>query len=684
MGTIGKQTKNKKGLRLWALITTLIMLLGQYSALAANNDKILSADQTLRILLRRLYITDRVDVTLHGQYALHSGAGVMVLKEGSKVVVLKQNNQLYVYLDQLHFNGGDQVAFKRYGLKEGENGLRLFEGANLYEGDLLLTNKEQGIEPVLHIHVEDYLLGVVPYEMSDSFPLEALKAQAISARTYAMGRAGNSGSYDLVDTTNDQVYKGKNEDHVKAAQAIRETAGVIGAYKGNFADCYYTASNGGQTELASHIWGGKDPGYIIMQDDPYDLKNPQSPVRNHTIYKNPSEERPASNELRQVLAQAMESTLTQKGYSPKWENLRIDEVTGVKLESPKYKEPSRLYTQLTLTFSYSGKTIVGTTAPQQGKNEEGLRSTSFNMAHRLRDGEKKGGTNSEPLVYRLNGGVQPTPTPFFAGPPIVGEQGNEIDFFETAPPQNNQEGLTQPNSTPQPDGNVQPDNNFQPQATAPAIQNEIPLPTATPDPYIYSDFIKESTPVTLTLSLFPDVDRALGLSINQGGNELIILAETGDAFVLSARRFGHGVGLSQRGAQQMGEEGKTYEEILGFYYPTMELVTLPQTDRKTQAVDPVMIATPGPRVTPTPRPTLMPLTQGLGEGEKLGEVDNIEESSYLNLRAEPNMSSKVLLPLYKGQQLIILPTATEAGWYHVKTDVVQGYVSAEFIKVNPQ
>lgn len=72
----------------------------------------------------------------------------------------------------------------------------------------MLTVENGTLVPILTLSVEDYLLGVVPYEMSDSFPLEALKAQAVCARTYALSHLNASRAYDVVDTTNDQVFKG--------------------------------------------------------------------------------------------------------------------------------------------------------------------------------------------------------------------------------------------------------------------------------------------------------------------------------------------------------------------------------------------------------------------------------------------------------------------------------------------
>lgn len=65
----------------------------------------------------------------------------------------------------------------------------------------------------------------------------------------------------------------------------------------------------------------------------------------------------------------------------------------------------------------------------------------------------------------------------------------------------------------------------------------------------------------------------MGLSINISQNELITVSDIGSAFMIESRRYGHGVGMSQRGAQQMAAQyGMTYEEILGFYYPGMGLL----------------------------------------------------------------------------------------------------------------
>ncbi|MBQ6803644.1 MAG: SpoIID/LytB domain-containing protein, partial [Clostridia bacterium] len=92
-----------------------------------------------------------------------------------------------VYYEGMAMDAGKTLTLKRHSVEAGkENGLRFNGAYELHPGDLILSIQNRQLRPVLHAPVEEYLLGVVPYEMSDSFPIEALKAQAVAARTYAM------------------------------------------------------------------------------------------------------------------------------------------------------------------------------------------------------------------------------------------------------------------------------------------------------------------------------------------------------------------------------------------------------------------------------------------------------------------------------------------------------------------
>ena len=215
------------------------------------------------------------------------------------------------------------------------------------------------------------------------------------------------------------------------------------------------------------------------------------------------------------------------------------------------------------------------------------------------------------------------------------------------------------------------------------IDDEAPLPTATPAPspipgekWTAPEVLPE--PVLVTLDIFPLVEKALNLSINSGSNELITVKETAASFNLEARRFGHGVGMSQRGAQCMaGLYRWTYDQILRFYYPGMQLETVTYTASLAPKLDSRFLTTPGPAATPTPRPTVMPVNSTPGPEEYRVKVTNIGENSYLNMRAQPSTQSDVIRLLYYGQELIV--THEDGDWLTVRTDDLNGFVMKEFV-----
>jgi len=100
--------------------------------------------------------------------------------------------------------------------------------------------------------------------------------------------------------------------------------------------------------------------------------------------------------------------------------------------------------------------------------------------------------------------------------------------------------------------------------------------------------------------------------------------------------------------------------------------------------DPLLAETPGPAATPTPRPTLMPVSEAslndLPEGAWLASVENIEDDSSLNLRADPSPAGEILMRLYKHQRLVVLETCEDPVWVHVRTDAVEGYVMVSFLE----
>ena len=571
----------KKSFRFLALFLALILFIPAFPPARAEKSS-----GVVRVLLTRLNLTNRAEIALDGSYTLNG----ISFQRGSHLTVSCASGSLMVYYEGMALDAGQQLTFARHETDAGkENGIRVNGAYELHPGDLKLSIQNGHLQAVLTAPVEEYLLGVVPYEMSDSYPLEALKAQAVAARTYALRKAGSSGDWDLVDNTNDQAYYGVKAEHTSAAQAVRETAGICGFSGDQLAECYYSASNGGQTELPAHVWGKGDYPYLIMTDDPYDLENPESTVKRATFPK-ALNANSALGALREPILSALSEALEGMGRDGDMAHIRVTGIESMETALPLYTDsPSKIMTLLRMKLTVQARRLL---------------------------------------------------------PSVPDDEEEEISIFTVV------------------DEDTMP---------APVVL----APTEAPrEQWSAMETLPE--PVTVTLNIFPTVEKALDLSINGGSNEIITVRETEDAFILESRRFGHGVGMSQRGAQRMaGVYHWTYEQILRFYYPGMKLEAVGYSFSLPTALAHAFLATPGPAATPTPRPTLMPVLSTPGPQEYKVLVTNIGVNSYLNLRAEPNTQSGVLRQLYYGQELIVLKE--ENGWLTVRTDDLTGYVMRDFV-----
>ncbi|MGE4283981.1 MAG: SpoIID/LytB domain-containing protein [Clostridia bacterium] len=122
------------------------------------------------------------------------------------------------------------------------------------------------------VDFEQYLYGVLPREMGGDWPLEALKAQAVSARTYAALHINKYQKYgfNLCTTTASQVYGGYSVEKSTCTKAVEETKGKILTYDGRPAYIYYFSTSGGQTEDIENVWGGAGVPYLVSVEDSYE------------------------------------------------------------------------------------------------------------------------------------------------------------------------------------------------------------------------------------------------------------------------------------------------------------------------------------------------------------------------------------------------------------------------------
>lgn len=146
---------------------------------------------------------------------------------------------------------------------------------SLYHGGFRFERINGGDMTVVNIlGLEDYVKGVVPNEMSNSWPMEALKAQAVAARSYALSKGTKHGShhFDLCFDVDCQAYYGREKAGANSDAAVDQTAGQVAVWNGKVAETAFYSSNGGASESSSTVWGGNQANYpyLVGKTDPYE------------------------------------------------------------------------------------------------------------------------------------------------------------------------------------------------------------------------------------------------------------------------------------------------------------------------------------------------------------------------------------------------------------------------------
>ncbi|MDR1068851.1 MAG: SpoIID/LytB domain-containing protein [Clostridiales Family XIII bacterium] len=411
-----------------------------------------------------------------------------------------------------------------------------------YAGDFRLLVKSGGIKIVNALDYETYCIGVLPYEMSNSWPLEALKAQAIAARTYAYTAANNRNraaqEHDVVNTTSSQVYYGYNATNKNCIAAIKATEKqILSTSGGGLLYTFYSASNGGHTEypVAAGV-ATSNLAYLPYKDDPYDL------------------------------AFALSST----SYSA----------------------------QLTLPKSFSASTLKTSTA------------TAYTM---LRNKLTSKGVDAGKLTGTVTVKSIKLDTPRYTNPNRV-FTGADITLTVT-------------------------------------------------------DAANKTSDVTLSFECYTDgngikrpfLNDVLNLS-NKSKFSVLYLKENVNDYLLASVRYGHAAGMSQIGAYQMAKSGKTYRDILTFYYDmggASKLVT------KSWSINNGVT------------------TEDSTEPEPSGSYTYGTVSvsgANLNVRGGPSTSYAIIGSLKSGAAVTII--STSGSWHKIQYNGGIGYVHTSYVKLN--
>ncbi|WP_161524806.1 cell wall-binding repeat-containing protein [Alteribacter lacisalsi] len=241
----------------------VVFLLGSI-ALPAQTEAGENGEPVVTVeLIRDLSGASQANFTLNGGYTfpeahedMFDGLSAFTLKAESGAVALYEGNQKRGELGS-SITISPEARANLMGVNQRQ-----------YHGSMTIqANSNGSLSFYNDVYLEDYVKGVVPFEMPAGWHEEALKAQSIAARTYVATH-----NYSVVDTVSHQVYGGYDPTRLpgKINEVVNATAGEVLTYNGNLAQTFYSSSNGGHTESNTGAWGSPQIPYLQAVEDPYD------------------------------------------------------------------------------------------------------------------------------------------------------------------------------------------------------------------------------------------------------------------------------------------------------------------------------------------------------------------------------------------------------------------------------
>jgi stage II sporulation protein D len=186
---------------------------------------------------------------------------------GGIVVTTARGRRVGSFGSVITFRSADPMRLLGPALNSVSNGL--------YRGSIEVRVDGGGVTSINELDMDSYLRGVVAGEMPSSWPLEALKVQAVAARTYAVVTRKTSGAFDQYPDTRSQVYRGVTGESVRSDAAVSDTSGRIVTYGGVPAVTYYFSTSGGHTENVEFSFvGSLSKPWLVGVPDPYDTQSP--------------------------------------------------------------------------------------------------------------------------------------------------------------------------------------------------------------------------------------------------------------------------------------------------------------------------------------------------------------------------------------------------------------------------
>jgi stage II sporulation protein D len=168
--------------------------------------------------------------------------------------------------------GGRRLANCGRKLRAAGTGTISIDGT-VYRGALEVvptSSNRRSLNAVNAVPIDHYVKGVVPNESPPSWPMAALRAQAIASRSFALVTSVDGNGFDLYDDTRSQVYEGMASEYPSTTRATNETAGQVVRHGGEIAQTFFSACSGGHTESVQNVFFGPPVPYLVGVPDPHD------------------------------------------------------------------------------------------------------------------------------------------------------------------------------------------------------------------------------------------------------------------------------------------------------------------------------------------------------------------------------------------------------------------------------
>lgn len=253
-----------------AALTVSMMAPATISVKAATgNEPIYSSPISVR-LGYSAFQKDNYTFEVTGKYLLKQQNNIE-LTNGTYTIKKVSNNIQIVKNGTVVYTGNQVTIYPE--VYDRNHTIKL--GSYSFLGHMTFRINGNNVLPVNTLDQEDYLMGVVGYEMSDSWPVESLKAQAVTARSYSSGDIGK----EIDNGENYQVYHGYNKSFSNVINAVESTRKQIMKYNGVSlgTNAFFSASNGGTTLTKVNSWGNATANvpYLVRKEDPYDARSAQ-------------------------------------------------------------------------------------------------------------------------------------------------------------------------------------------------------------------------------------------------------------------------------------------------------------------------------------------------------------------------------------------------------------------------